>query len=344
MVRMGIVGIGFMGMIHYLAAKRLRGGRVTAIATRDPRKRAGDWTMIQGNFGPRGGHEDLSNVRTYADADELIADPEVDLVDICLPNDQHAPAAVKALEAGKHVLVEKAIALSLDEADRMLAAARASGRQLMVGHVLPFFADFAFALEAIQSGKYGKLLAAHFRRHISPPDWSAAMADNARTGGPIVDLHIHDTHFIGLACGVPKQVQARGLIREGTIEYVTTQYLYDASTPVVSATSGALSQGSRPFTHGFEIYLERATLFYEAGSPVCLYTTEGVSHPELPASDPVDSFTAELQCAVDAVAEGKPAPLLSGTLARDALALCLKEAESVRTGKTVAVEGPEERR
>lgn len=337
MIRIGTVGIGFMGMIHYLAAKKLNDARVTAIATRNPKKRAGDWTMIQGNFGPRGGQEDLSNVKTYETGEELIADPEIDLVDVCLPNDQHKDIVIAALEAGKHVLVEKAIALTLEEADAMVAAAKKSGKLLMVAHVLPFFAEFSYALDAIKSGKFGSLQAAHFRRHISPPDWSNAMQDLQKTGGPIVDLHIHDTHFIGLACGVPAKVFSRGILREGTVEYVSTEYLYDTPTPIVSATSGSLSQPGRPFTHGFEIYLEKATLMYEAGSPLQVFTADGVETPDLPSADPVDSFTAELQAAVDGVRAGKEPDLLSGTLARNALALCLKEAESVKTGKEVAM-------
>ena len=65
MVRIGIIGIGFMGMIHYYGAKKVSGGEVVAICTRDQKKLDGDWTGIQGNFGPRGGMEDLSHLRKY---------------------------------------------------------------------------------------------------------------------------------------------------------------------------------------------------------------------------------------------------------------------------------------
>src|SRR5438128_1364935 len=84
-----------------------------------------------------------------------------------------------------------------------LAAEKKNKRLLMVAHVLPFFPEFAFAADYIRSGKGGKVLAAHFKRIISQPDWSADIAAADKTGGPGIDLHIHDTHFIGLICGVP---------------------------------------------------------------------------------------------------------------------------------------------
>ena len=167
MVRVGIVGIGFMGMIHYLAAQRASGLKVVALCSRDAKKLAGDWTSIQGNFGPRGTQMDLSGLSCYRDFEELLADPEVDLVDLCVPNDSHAAMAIQALRAGKHVLVEKPIALSTSAADEMVEAATAAGKLLMVGHVLPFFPEFAFALDAVRSGRYGSLQAAHLlSRHL----------------------------------------------------------------------------------------------------------------------------------------------------------------------------------
>jgi predicted dehydrogenase len=348
MVGIGIVGIGFMGMIHYLAARKLTGGQVTALCSRDPRKLAGDWTSIQGNFGPRGTQMDLSAHAKHPQVHDLLADRNVDLVDLCVPNDEHARLAVKALEAGKNVLVEKPIALTVVDADRMVAAARASGKLLMVAHVLPFVPEFGFALEAVQSGKYGKLQAAHFTRVISKPDWSAGIADATRSGGPAIDLHIHDTHFVGLVCGVPRAVQARGVVEHGAVVHLSTQYLYDDPSLAVSALSGALSQSGRPFTHGFEIYLERATLSFGfanlAGEgqlvpPLSVILPDGkVERPDLGSTgDPVDAFVSELTVAVNAVAGGTEPSQLSGTLARQALALCAAEVESVQTGKSITI-------
>ena len=95
----------------------------------------------------------------------------------------------------------------------MVAAADDAGKLLMVGQVLPFLPEFALALETVQSGRYGALRAAHFNRVISKPDWSSEIADESRSGGPAIDLHIHDTHFISLLCGVPSGVTRAGLSR-----------------------------------------------------------------------------------------------------------------------------------
>jgi predicted dehydrogenase len=340
MARIGVVGIGFMGRIHYLAGQRLRGARVAAVCSRDKAKLAGDWRATRGNFGPEPGHVDLTGVKTYESYRAMLADPEIDLIDVCNPTHLHPDSAVAALEAGKHVLVEKAIALTPADADRMLAAAKAAGKLLMVAHVLPFFPEFRFAAEAVRGGKYGKLVAAHFTRVISRPDWSAEIADASKTGGPAVDLHIHDTHFIGLVCGVPKQVFSVGTVEGDAVSYLTTSYLYGPDGPAVTCSSGAVAASGRPFVHGFEIYLEQANLAYDSGgTPLTVFTSDGKSsQPNLEGGgDPIAAFAAEIQAAVDGVASGKEPDLLSGKLARDALVLCHKECESVKTGRVVAV-------
>src|SRR5579884_1458175 len=102
MVRIGIVGVGFMGMIHYLAAQKLRGARVTAISSRDKKKLAGDWRGIRGNFGPPGTQMDLGKIKRYENYEDLLADPDIDLIDICTPTHLHGTMAIAALRAGKN--------------------------------------------------------------------------------------------------------------------------------------------------------------------------------------------------------------------------------------------------
>jgi predicted dehydrogenase len=340
MVRIGIVGIGFMGMIHYLAARKVSGAQVTAICSRDPKKLAGDWRGIRGNFGPPGEMMDLGDIAQYATLDDLLGDPAIDLVDVCNPTHLHAETAIAALRAGKHVLVEKAIALEPREADAMVKAAKKSGKMLMVAHVLPFFPEFAFAAETVRSGEYGPMLGGHFKRIISKPDWSAEIGDAAKTGGPAVDLHVHDTHFIRLLCGMPAKVFSSGVARDGVVEYLTTQYLYGPRGPAVSCSSGAIAQKGREFVHGYEIYMEKATLVYESGTaPLTVLTADGkANQPKLEGgTEATAGFTSEFQTAVDGIRSGKEPDLLSGQLARDALVLCHKECQSVLTGRAVGV-------
>lgn len=341
MIRIGIVGIGFMGMIHYLAARKLKDARVDAICSRDETKLAGDWRSIQGNFGPKGEMMDLSSIKKYRGLDDLLADKAIDLIDICNPTHLHPQTAIKALQAGKHVLVEKAIALEPKDADAMLDAARKANRLLMVAHVLPFFPEFAYAAQVIRGGQFGKLLGGHFKRIISRPDWSAEIGDASKTGGPAVDLHIHDTHFIGLVCGVPKQVFSTGVVGQGgAVDHLTTSYLYGPGGPAVSCSSGALTMKGRPFVHGYEIYLEKATLVYESGTcPLTVLKADGSSEqPKLAGGDDATTaFTSEIQAAIDGIKANREHDYLSGKLARDALVMCYREIESVKTGKIVAV-------
>jgi predicted dehydrogenase len=339
MVRIGIVGVGFMGMVHYLAARSLNGAKVAAICSRDPKKLAGDWRGIRGNFGPPGSMMDLSGLKKYDRLEALLADSDIDLVDICNPTELHPATAIAALQAGKHVLVEKAIALKPSDADAMIAAARKAGRLLMVAHVLPFMPEFAFAAEAVRSGRHGRLLGGHLKRVISRPDWSIEIADPAKTGGPAIDLHIHDTHFIGLLCGVPPRVFSSGLLEKDCVQYLTTQYLYGPGGPALSCSSGAVAQNGRMFVHGYELYLEKATLVYESGTvPLTVYRADGkAEQPPLAGGEALAGFTQEIQAAVDGVAGGQEPKLLSGQLARDALVLCYRECESVRSGAAVAV-------
>jgi predicted dehydrogenase len=220
----------------------------------------------------------------------------------------------------------------------MLAAAKSAGKLLMVAHVLPFFPEFRYAADAVRDGRFGKLLGGQFKRVISKPDWSAEIGDAAATGGPAVDLHIHDTHFIGLIAGVPKSVFASGTVENGVVTHLTTNYLY-VGGPAVACTSGAIAMKARPFVHGYELYLEKATLAYESGTcPLTVLHADGkTEQPALGSGDPVAAFTTEIQTAADGAETGKMPALLSGQLARDALVMCLKECESVKTGKVVAM-------
>jgi predicted dehydrogenase len=342
MVKVGIAGLGFMGMIHYNAYQKVRGAKVAAVCEKDPVRLSGDWRSIKGNFGPQGTQVDLSGIDKYAELDEMLANPEIDLVDVCLPPSWHADVAIAALKAGKHVICEKPIALKLADADRMVKTAQQAGKMLMIAHVLPFVPEYNFAYKTIVGGKYGQLLGGHFKRVISDPKWLRDFYSPDVCGGPMIDLHIHDAHFIRLIFGMPQAVQSVGRMRGEVAEYFTSQFLYDNPSLVVTATSGAIGPQGRPFTHGYEIHLEKATLYFECGVPLTVLAKEGkkedkVIHPTLGTFDMPDAFPLELSEAVRAVKTGTPSALLDGQLARDALLLGQRETLSIVKRKPVSI-------
>jgi predicted dehydrogenase len=346
-IRVGILGIGFMGWIHWLAYQKVGGARVTAISTRNPKRLAGDWRDIQGNFGPPGEQVDLAGVSAYANLDQLLDDPQVDVIDVTLPTSLHADIAIRALEAGKHVLCEKPMALSLADCERMVAAAKKANRLLMVGHVLPFFPEYEWALKLIQGGDYGRVLGGAFRRIISDPSWLKDFWSLELIGGPMLDVHIHDAHFIRMLFGMPREVATVGRMRDGVPEFWYSQFRFADRALAVEATGGAINQQGRPFTHAFEFQLERATLAFDfaviggAGQYLCkpmlLDSSGGVQYPELPGGDPVDAFVAELREVTRCVADGKTSEILGAILAQDAIRLCEKQTESLVSGQPVKV-------
>jgi predicted dehydrogenase len=169
--------------------------------------------------------------------------------------------------------------------------------------------------------------------------------DPAVIGGPMLDLHVHDAHFIRLTCGMPRTVQCAGSMRGEVVERFHAQFRFDDPELIVTAASGVIAQQGRPFTHGYEIYLEQATLLYDfaviGGDPVLampltVLTQDGqVLRPELGGGDAVTPFENELTEVVRAVQSGATSPLLTGALARDAVVLCRKETEAVVSGETV---------
>jgi predicted dehydrogenase len=347
MATVGIAGIGFMGWIHWLAYKQVDGMNVKAICTRDPQKLSGDWRGIRGNFGPPGEEVDLSGVRAYAEFDELLHDTSLELIDVCLPPHLHVDAACRALAAGKHVFCEKPMGLTPQECDQMCAAAEKARRQLLIGQVLPFFPEYAHVLAAIQRGDFGAPLGGYFKRVISDPVWLKDFYDPQRVGGPLIDLHVHDAHFIRVLFGMPKQVTSQGRMRGDVVEHCTTLFEFADRRLSVAATCGVIHQQGRPFTHGFEIHCERATLQYEFAvvgdkgellMPLTIYDQGGnATRPQLGDGDPLAAFRSEITEVRQALHSRTPSPLLSGALARDAIVLCQRQSESVQTRQPVQV-------
>ena len=161
----------------------------------------------------------------------------------------------------------------------------------------------------------------------------------------MIDLHVHDAHFIRALCGMPSAVRTVGTMRGDVAERFTTQFRFDDPDLVVTASCGVINQQGRSFTQGYEIYLEKATLLYDAaaigkdwvvGYPVTVFSDNGrVLRPKLPAGDACDPFVNEIKEVLRAVRTGTPSTLLAGELASDALVLCDKQTRSLRTDRPV---------
>ena len=347
MLKVGIAGIGFMGWIHYLAYQRTERAGVAAVFSRNEKKLAGDWRGIQGNFGPPGEQVDLSGIHTYSGYEQMLDDPEVDLIDICLPPHLHADATIAALRRGKHVFCEKPMALTVEECDAMMAAAEESGKLLMIGQVLPMFPEYAQTLQWIREATFGAVRGGTFKRVISDPTWLADFYDPRAVGGPLIDLHVHDAHWIRMVFGQPVRVTSAGRMRGEVVEYCHTLFEFDRADYVVHAESGVIPQQGRPFTHGFELHLEDATVLYEMAvidgkaellKPLTVLKGDGsVERPELPQADEITPFVNEIEEVARAVEAGETSDILGGALARDALVLCHRQTESVKQRHPVDV-------
>jgi predicted dehydrogenase len=329
-MRAAIVGVGFMGWIHYLAYQRSELAELVGFCTRDPGKRAGDWRGIRGNFGPPGEQIDVSSMTVHESIEGLLEDDSIDLIDICLPPALHPDAIRKCLKAGKHVLCEKPLALDAATA-RQLAQEAAPG-QLMVAHILPLMPEFSLLVEAARDGRWGKPVSGRFHRTIGPPDWIPDFYDRTRVGGPLVDLHVHDAHLIRLLFGMPTTAHTVCRQKEGVPMFYETVFEFDAPGVAVAAGGGVIDSPARPFTHGYEVSFEQATVRFEFAGyadgsttliPVTIMMRDGsLQKPELGDGDPVNAFVAEIDAAARNVDRGEISPILDANVAADALAIC----------------------
>jgi len=347
MVRVGLVGIGFMGWIHYLAYQRSQSAKLVGFASSDPKKRAGNWTGIQGNFGPPGEQIDIDGLRTWDSLEKMVHDPNIDVIDICLPPFMHLDATILALENGKHVFCEKPFALKSSDCQKILDAAAAADRQVMVAHVLPFMGPFAYATQLVQNGTYGRPIGGYFKRVISNPTWIPDFYDPDRVGGPMIDLHVHDTHWIQMLFGSPTEVTAVGT-KSGTVaKYAQVVYRFADPEIAVSSTSGVVDAPGRPFTHGFELHLEKAMLQFEFAAytdgsetvPLRVLTHDGeVIHPELEASDEIAAFVAEIDEMAECIRDKRASKILDGGLAAQAISIAEAIQRSVLTQEPSMIE------
>lgn len=262
MIKVGLIGCGFMGGMHAACYEALESSGVKVVAVADPRK----------DFA-----EKLMNADTeyYETGMELIEQSGVDVVDICLPTDLHVRHAVAAMKKGMNVFVEKPVCIAADEMELLLKTEAETGAKVQVGQVIRHWTEYKWLKQIVDSGVYGKALSGEFVRISSRPEWAS---DNwlhtiSRSGGVAVDMHVHDVDFVRYLLGEPDRIQAQAYRdSEGVIQHINALYGYGNNVGI-SVQAGWDYPAAFPFTATYRVKLEKATIVNQGG--VTVYPNDG---------------------------------------------------------------------
>ena len=302
-MRVAVLGLGFMGSTHLKALRSVAGAELVAVYSSDDRKLAGDLSGVHGNLGGPGERLDFKGVARYRAIEELLADSKVEAVDLCLPTDLHAPVTIAALRAGKHVLVEKPMALDGKSAESMIAEAAKADRVLMAAQVLRFFPMYEALQNALKG--LGRVRSAVFRRRCGAPGWSAWLADPARSGGGVFDLLIHDADIALHLFGPPEAVSATGYEALAAGIDVIAATLHYPGGIGVSITGGWHHPGSYPFSMEYTVVGDNGTVEYNSATAIgpVLHRAGGESE-SLPMTEK-DGYAAEIEYFVECCRTGR---------------------------------------
>lgn len=257
MIKVGLIGCGFMGTMHANCYKNIDGVKLFAVA--DLRREKAE--------------ELADGAEIYADGLDLINTADVDVIDICLPTHLHAEYALKAMEKVKYLLVEKPVALNNEQANAMIEKAAETGCQVQVGQVIRFWDEYVELKKIIDSGVYGKVVNANFRRISPRPTWGYNnwLLNTALSGGAAQDLHIHDTDYVLSVFGIPKKFTSiKNVIGEQN-SYINTVMQYKDFVVGVEGTWDLPE--NHPFEATFRVVFEKATVENAGGKFMC-YTAD----------------------------------------------------------------------
>jgi UDP-N-acetylglucosamine 3-dehydrogenase len=333
MVTVAILGAGFMGATHANGFTALGDrARVKTVCSRTSERAAKVAETLGATF--------------TDDLDAVLADPEIDAVDICLPTPLHRETATKAFAAGMHVLLEKPIALTDEDARAILRAAEASGRTFMVGLVVRFFAEYQEIARRVAAGEIGAVQGVSAYRLSFPADWGDWIGDPAQSGGTPIDLMVHDFDQLNLLLGKPRSVFARAA--RGGEGHVVAVVDHEGGTGLVEGSM--IMPTSFPFSAGIRILGEDAVLEHgfraapaEDGGNIgadvqsFLRCHPMSGPPETIAVEAVDPWGAEIAYFVDRVESGAAVEEGTGEQALAALRVSLAVNRSLASGMAEAV-------
>jgi predicted dehydrogenase len=328
-ITIAILGGGFMGASHAANYRALGDrARVKTVASRWSDRAAAVAESVGAEL-----------------TDDLLAplrDPEVEVVDICLPTPMHRELAEAAFAAGKHVLLEKPIALTLEDADAIVAAAELNGRLFMVGLVLRFWPEYVELERRVSGGELGRPLSVSALRLSPPADWNDWMADPGKSGGVPVDLLIHDFDQMNWLLGTPRRVFARAPHPDHVLALVE----YDGAHGI--AEGSMAMPKAYPFSSNVRVLAEGGVAEYafsaapaEGGGNVGasdaprglrLYLRSRGEPVSVPV-EPADPWGPEIAYFVECVEQGRPPEQGTGAQARAALAVSLAAVRSLESGR-----------
>jgi len=344
-IKIGIIGLGFMGSTHFRIYSDHPLAEIKAIADVDEAKLRGDWSKIIGNIGEADNNVpvDMTGIQTYTDGMELINNPEIDLVDICLPTYLHAKYTIAALEAGKHVLCEKPIARDSDEARDILATSKQTHKFLMIGMCIRLWPEYQHAYQMVKSGKLGIIKSATFKR-VSPSiagnSWEDWFMKNKLSGSALLDLHLHDTDAVHYFFGKPKKVTSfglKGFRSDSGVDHVFTNYEFNNDMLVCSEGSWA-SAGSSPFEMSFQIVGENGTIRLSETGYKIIYEDGTIENPTPAKSNLPTGWHVEIDYFLNCISQNT-LPDKYHTIGEmvDSLSIIEAEQESINKNKSTEI-------
>jgi myo-inositol 2-dehydrogenase / D-chiro-inositol 1-dehydrogenase len=332
-MRIGIIGTGSMGHAHAPSWQYLKeiGAELVGVVA----NRAGTAEAFAEKYG----------IKAYTSYEALLQD--VDIVDLCVPTNLHREMTVAAAQAGKHVICEKPIALTIEDAKTMIAVCKQAGVRLFIAHVLRFVAPYSAAKAAIAAGHLGNLGVMRLKRVGYQPrkavdNW---FIDESRSGGMMLDLMIHDYDYARWLAGDVSRVFAKSVraarpdapgdyalvtlrFANGTIAHIEGGWAYPPGffrTSMDIAGTGGVIEWSSDDSETFQYHL--------ADAPQA-----EIAEVAVPLSAAADSpFTAQLRHFYEAIQTGAET-LVTAADGLAALQIGLAARESARTGKSVTIE------
>ena len=296
--------------------------------------------------------------KVFDTVDELINDPEIEAVSVCVANALHAEYTIKCLNAGKHVLCEKPMATTIEECEKMVEAAKANNKHLLIGQNQRLTLTHMKAKELIASGQYGKVLTFQTTfGHGGPESWSADKSSNtwffkksAASFGSMADLGIHKLDLIRyLISDDVKDVYASLKVLDKKFEDGTPIEVDDNSVEVLNFKGGAFGTVTTSWTvYGEEV---QTTTIYLTGGIMKLYADPNYSLIVVKKDGTVDKYALDViqtnddeqQASsgvidefINAIKEDRKSPLDASDVigSMKAVFACV---ESDKTGKTVEV-------